>query len=278
MIAERTTNAGTIRTATAKRDGFRKSLPKEEQLAQLRQMAGEYDSKRNGPNCNWCPHSKTVCFYKELSPETRPIWMAIRNEIRYKDGSALFRQGTNPVGVYIVCKSGSIEIIRCDVDGNELMPTKLKAGEMGGDKSFFAGGSYKEDGILRGKEATVVFIDGGKLDRLMRLEPDLAISMLRRMSRELNSAEKRAMVMAFHDIWLKVENILAMNSKNLRVTEQSGILAKMIGTSDAVFSRELKKLKASGKVKVKKGTITLTKKFIDDYNKRQESLHKKKRL
>ncbi|VVB73990.1 Cyclic nucleotide-binding domain protein [uncultured archaeon] len=247
------------------------------QIEDLMRSAKDTDSRFKAPNCQWCPASKSKCYYSELSDDVKPLWLALRKHIKYKDGHEIFSQGTISISVYIVCK-GQAGIIRMDEDGHELLAHIAEQGELVGDRAFCAGGDYKESAIVIGRETMISHIRAAAFDQLLDIEPRLVRLLLKVRSKELGSAEKRAVALAFMSISDRVEEVLAKKSKDLRFPYTRDRLASMVGVAPETLSRTLKPMEAKGLIRRSEKDITLTQRFVEQYNRKMEERGKKRRL
>ena len=225
-----------------------------------------------GPDCKFCSVNKK-CYYSELSDDLKPLWIAARRDLEIDKGHALFHSSTKPTGVYVVC-SGKVAIEKTYRDGNSIIAHIAEPGEMIGDRAFFAGGTYWEDGIAM-TNATVSVIDNDHFETMLGLEPSLIRTILKVRSRELGTAEKRAVSMAYENVADRVVLILAKRAKDMKVTDKRNELAKMVGISIEAFVRKLQTLEEDGMIKRDLGSITLTEKFVSWYNSKWFADHQK---
>jgi len=277
MIMEKTTGTA-LKGATAGKNAFKRMVPREERIADLMKLTERMDSKFKAPNCQWCPASKSKCYYSQLSSDVKPVWSALRKHIKYKDKQEIFYQGMDPIAIYIVCV-GQAGIMRMDEGGNELLAHIAERGELVGDRAVCAGGKYKESAIVIGKDTVITHIYSEPFDQLLELEPHLVRILLKVRSRELGSAEKRAIALAFASVNERVEDVLAKKSKNLRFNYTQDHLAAMTGVAPETLNRALATMKSHGLIKSEGNkAIILTQLFVQRYNEKMNARGKKRRL
>jgi len=60
-------------------------------------------SRRDAPNCDWCPYKKN-CLYDLLGDkDAKKAWREMRLANAFKRGEVIFHEGSLPQGVYVVC-------------------------------------------------------------------------------------------------------------------------------------------------------------------------------
>src|SRR5579859_5814233 len=94
-------------------------------------------SKREAPNCDWCPFKKN-CLYDLLgTKEARRAWREMRLAGSFKAGEVVFHEGTLPQGVYVVCK-GRVKIYKSSRTGQQLTTRLESPGDLVGHISLLA--------------------------------------------------------------------------------------------------------------------------------------------
>ena len=66
-------------------------------------------SKRDAPNCDWCPYKKN-CFYELLgNKDAKKAWREMRLANPFKRGEVIFHEGAMPQGVWWHGEGGKAE-------------------------------------------------------------------------------------------------------------------------------------------------------------------------
>src|SRR4051812_40531420 len=94
-------------------------------------------SKREAPNCEWCPHRKN-CLYDLLNTkEAKKAWREIRVANPFRSGEVIFHEGTMPQGVYVVC-TGKTKIYKSSRTGQQLITRIEGPGDLLGQITLLA--------------------------------------------------------------------------------------------------------------------------------------------
>ena len=227
-------------------------------------------------NCHICKDNSR-CYYSMLSNEVKPIWIAARKELNVKKEETVFTSGEKPIGVFVVC-SGNVAIEKQYRNGETIIAHVAGHGEMIGDRAFCAEGMYWEDAMAI-SHSKVVFIEKKDFETILSLEPHLVRMLLKVRSRELGTAEKKAVMIAHEKVDNKVIITLAKNAdENFVVKVTRTMLANMTGMCLETFIRQLKKLEDNGMIKRTPASITLTDKFVKWYREKWFATHQKTNL
>ncbi|MBI4349116.1 MAG: cyclic nucleotide-binding domain-containing protein, partial [Elusimicrobia bacterium] len=76
-------------------------------------------SKKEAPNCDWCPYRKN-CFFELLSDkQSRGAWKDMRLANRFRSGEVIFYEGDRPRSIFVVC-TGKVKIYKSSRTGQQL--------------------------------------------------------------------------------------------------------------------------------------------------------------
>ena len=104
-------------------------------------------SKREAPNCEWCPHQKN-CLYSLLgTKQAKRVWRQMRIGAPFKAGQVVYHEGTTPLGAYVVC-SGKVKISKASRGGRELIARVEHPGDLLGHITLLADeGPYRASAV-----------------------------------------------------------------------------------------------------------------------------------
>ena len=153
-------------------------------------------SKREAPNCDWCPHRKN-CLYELLgTKESKKEWRDIRLAHPFKTGEVVFHEGTMPQGVYVVC-TGKVKIYKSSRTGQQLITRVESPGDLVGQVTLLAQeGAYT--GTAEALEPSVVsMVDSRTFFDFLQKHPVASLALLRELSRDVRRGENKARDIAF---------------------------------------------------------------------------------
>src|SRR5579885_3258777 len=102
-------------------------------------------SKKEAPNCDWCPH-KANCFFELLSDKaSRAAWKDIRLANRFRPGEVIFYEGDTPKSVFVVC-TGKVKLYKSSRTGQQLVTRMESPGDLLGHRPVLCGDMYAGTG------------------------------------------------------------------------------------------------------------------------------------
>ena len=201
-------------------------------------------SKREAPNCEWCPHRKN-CLYDLLnSKEAKKAWREIRVAHPFRSGEVIFHEGTMPQGVYVVC-TGKTKIYKSSRTGQQLITRIESPGDLLGQITLLAAeGPYT--GTAEALEPSVVsMVDTQTFFDYLQKHPAAALALLREMAKDVRRGENKARDIAFKPARNRLaDTLLRMMKPGKPKPTVSGIkrrdLAEMAGLTIETAVRLLK--------------------------------------
>ncbi|MBI5595872.1 MAG: Crp/Fnr family transcriptional regulator [Elusimicrobia bacterium] len=152
-------------------------------------------SKKEAPNCDWCPARKN-CFYELLEDKSsKKAWREIRIANRFRSNETVFYEGENPSGIYVVC-TGKIKILKASRTGQQLLLRFESPGDLVGHISSLAGWPYAGSAEAM-EESVVSMIDIETFKKFLLHHPRSALALLREVSRDVRRGEAKARDIAF---------------------------------------------------------------------------------
>ena len=189
-------------------------------------------------------------------------------ERSYNKGRIIFMEGEPGEAVYIL-KAGFIKLTKRLEDGREHILHFVNPGEVFAEVVLFGGGNYPATAEVQ--EASVVgVLRNQDIERLLSSHPNMAVEMLRIMSKRLRTAQEKIMNLALHDTSRRLAFTLLKMAEDHGVTHPRGTLinfsltnqefANLTGTSRETVNRMLNSFKRAGAINIERQQIILTNK------------------
>jgi len=153
-------------------------------------------SKRDAPNCDWCPHKKT-CFYDLLgTKESKKAWREIRLANPFKRGEVIFHEGAMPQGVYVVC-TGKVKVYKSSRTGQQLTTRVESPGDLLGHITLLANeGAYTGTGESL-EPSVVSMIDKNTFYNFLTKYPPASHALMMELAKDVRRGENKARDIAF---------------------------------------------------------------------------------
>ena len=153
-------------------------------------------SKRDAPNCDWCPARKN-CFYELLNTkEAKKAWKDIRLAHPFKRGEVVFHEGAMPQGLYVVC-TGKVKVYKSSRTGQQLTTRVESPGDLLGHVTLLADeGQYTGTGEAL-EPSVVSMIDTRTFHGFINKHPQASFALMRELARDVRRGENKARDIAF---------------------------------------------------------------------------------
>jgi CRP/FNR family transcriptional regulator, polysaccharide utilization system transcription regulator len=152
-------------------------------------------SKKEAPNCDWCPHRKN-CFFELIgTKESKKAWKEMRVANRFKPGEVVFYEGEQPRGLFVVC-TGRVKIYKSSRTGQQLTTRVESPGDLLGHISMLAQGPYTGTGEAL-DESVVSMIDERTFLNFLVKYPYSSLALLRALAHDVRRGENKARDIAF---------------------------------------------------------------------------------
>lgn len=152
-------------------------------------------SKKEAPNCDWCPFRKN-CFYELLDDKaSKKQWREMRVANRFKPGDTIFYEGEKTNGVYVIC-TGKVKIYKSSRTGQQLLTRIESPGDLLGHISMLAGWPYAGSAEAM-EESVVSMIPEEEFTAFLATHAKASLTLLREISRDVRRGEARARDIAF---------------------------------------------------------------------------------
>jgi CRP/FNR family transcriptional regulator len=153
-------------------------------------------SKREAPKCEWCPYRKN-CLYDLLgNKKAKQTFRDMRIASPFRRGEVVFHEGTQPQGVYVVCK-GAVKIYKSGRSGQQMIARIERGGDLLGHIALLSDeGPYT--GTAEALDASVIsMIDRKSFLDFLEKFPQASLALLRELSRDVRRSSNQARDIAF---------------------------------------------------------------------------------
>lgn len=206
-----------------------------------------------------------IPLFRDLSDEELRNIGSLARVRNYKKSMIVFMEGEPGEALFFII-SGKVKISKMTEDGREQILHILQNGDVFAEVVLIDGGPYP---------ATAEVIEGGQIGMLMnddienliRANPDIAIKLLRLMSKRLRLAQIQVRDMALKDTYGRLASMLLMLAKDhgqetacgkkidLPLSRQE--LANLVGTTRETVTRILGDFKKFKCIELDKQAITI---------------------
>lgn len=205
-------------------------------------------------------------LFKGLSESQLERIQSITVEQHYKKGDAIFWEGDEGTGFFIVSK-GMVKIFKVSSEGKEQILHIYGPGHPFGEVAVFAGQSFPANAQAV-EESDLFFFSRKAFIDLIAKHPSLALNMLAILSMRLRqftvqvenlSLKEVPGRLASYLIYLANEHMkdTPFGSNQVMLPISKGQLASLLGTIPETLSRILNRMSAQGIITVQGATIVL---------------------
>ncbi len=208
---------------------------------------------------------KKVPIFAELSEEELEMVAKLVKTRKYRKNMFIFTEGESGEAVYFV-KTGKVKISKMVEDGREHVLHIMQEGDIFGEVVLFNGGNYPATSEVI-EDAEVGILRNEDLENLMRQNVDIAIDMLKIMSRRLQNASSQIRDLALKDALSRTAGLLLKLSEAFGTETEEGVvinlslnrqeLANMVGLTRETVTRVLSDLKRTKVIDTDKNQITI---------------------
>jgi len=192
---------------------------------------------------------RKIQFFSQLNDEELLMIQNIIVEKRYKKGSIIFMEGEKGEATYFI-KSGKVKIYKTSKDGRELILSIYGPGSVFAEVTIFNDIEYPATAEVV-EDAVLGIIGNSELEKLIRNNSSLAISLLKVLSKRLYNAQLKLKQTALSDTYSRTaETLLRLYEAGGAIELSRQELANMIGTARETVSRILSQFNKDGAIKV----------------------------
>lgn len=191
-----------------------------------------------------------------------PDWQIFehyRSPVTYHAGQMVYLQGDTPAEFYYLV-SGSVTIFMTSESGAQRTLTVMQSGNIFGEASFFDG-LDRVSSACAATECKIIAIDNALLTECFSREPQLAVSMLRYLSRTVRMLSDQLDTISFLPANKRIARILLgydeLNpGQPINCTQEE--LGNRTGASRVTVSRALNDFAHRGLIEIKYRRIYVT--------------------
>lgn len=212
------------------------------------------------PACKYCAGHDQCILHGSVGDASLDKFLSKRISREYDKKEFIFFGGAVPTGVYMIC-SGRVKIYRTSGDGKSLITRVAGPGDMIGYRSVLASEPYGATAETMTK-VVASHVPVEAFHCLMQENPQFSYTMLRKVSKELGSAEDRATSIVHDDARTRLMHTLAdLAGTKMVVNGETGKsepeieilrqeLAELTGLTLETTVRTLKALERDGVVEL----------------------------
>ena len=182
----------------------------------------------------------------------------------YRKGQIVFREGNHPRGVFVV-NSGKVKIFKLGSSAREQIVRLARPGDIVGYRSLISGEPYFATAETL-EDTVLCFISRNTLYNLIETNPDLAMNLMKLLSHDLATAEKRMVELVQKPVRERMAEALLVlkeiygldddgRTLNVRLTRED--IASFVGTTTETAIRVLSEFKDEKLIALEKKKIIL---------------------
>jgi uncharacterized membrane protein len=145
-----------------------------------------------------------VAIFSSLSPEDLASLPILNKVVAREVGQIIFREGDPPLAMYVI-RSGKIAISVWTIENEELVVSVLGEGDFFGETSLLDG-SHRTATAKAIEAVELIEIGIDDFFKLLRLKPDVAISIMAVMARRLRTTNELIQKRATRNVNQEIES------------------------------------------------------------------------
>jgi len=203
---------------------------------------------------------RRVPLFASLPEAELRAFAPLMRERKFPKGSVILMEGDPGDALYLIA-GGQVKVILIGEDGREVILSVL------GEGSFFGEMSLLDDEprsahVVAMADASLLQLRRDDFEARLRSSPDVAIGLLRELSRRLRRADDTIGSLVLRDVNGRIAHLLlemADEEGSDRITRRltHATLAQMVGASRETVSRTLRSLVNAGVLRVNRREIVL---------------------
>jgi len=203
---------------------------------------------------------KNSYLCRELDAEELEALSRVVSLRRVSKGEILFLQGDEAEGFYLLL-AGGVRIYQVSAEGKEYTLHRIRPGEMFAEAAIFKGRTFPANCTAMENSVVAFFPKADVIDLLTR-SPQISLKMIGALSAFVRDFNRQIEDLSLKEVPARIASYL------LRMSEKSGSrsftldttkteLATSLGTTSETLSRNFRKLKELGAIRVVGNDITL---------------------
>lgn len=214
---------------------------------------------------SYAEYVKKIPVFMDLSPEEQESVGHLTIVRKYRKNMIIFMEGEPGEALYFLI-SGKVKISKLTEDGREQILHIIQAGDIFAEVVLIDRGPYPATAEVI-EEAQVGMLRNDDVENLIRTNPDIALKILKVMSKRLRQAQMQVRDLALKDTYGRLASMLLILAKDHGSPCDSGTkidlalsrqeLANLIGTSRETVTRILSDFKRSKVIDIDKQEIVI---------------------
>jgi CRP/FNR family transcriptional regulator len=197
---------------------------------------------------------------KELNAQELETLSHIVSVRQLHKGEILFLQGDEATGFYILL-TGNVRIYQVSAEGKEYTLHRIRPGEMFAEAAIFKGKTFPANCIATDNSQVAFFPKTDVIDLLTR-SPQISLKMIGALSEFVRDFNRQIEDLSLKEVPGRIASyLLRMSEKTddpvFKLDMTKTELATSLGTISETLSRNFKKLKELGIIRVEGNTITI---------------------
>jgi CRP/FNR family transcriptional regulator, cyclic AMP receptor protein len=203
---------------------------------------------------------KRVPLFESL-PETELAHFAeLTREKTYPKGSVILFENDRGDSLYLVA-SGQVKVVLIGEDGREVILSVLGSGTFFGEMALIDD-APRSAHVIAMEDSTLLVLRREDFQARLRSSPEVAISLLRELSRRLRRADEKIGSLVLLDVNGRVADLLLRaaseeDGEMIRRKMTHHTIAQMIGSSRETVSRTMRDFVERGLIQVTRKDITI---------------------
>lgn len=220
--------------------------------------------------------SENLAIISKIAPfanlEKRYIDRIVKNSLekRYSKGEAVFTQGEECDGFYIV-KSGEVKVCKLSSEGREQVLGMFKEGDFFGIVPLFDGGPYPANAEVC-VDSVLIKIGKAPFLEIIKENPMISLNILPKISKRTREFTSAVENLSLKDVKDRLFSFILDEIDKRGTKDKDGMIidlgmtheeiAARLGTVREVITRSLSKLQKEGRLKIDDGKIIVPKQIL----------------
>ena len=205
---------------------------------------------------------KDIPLFAGLSAADHALLLQVAEHRRYPRHTMLMQEG-DPGEHFYLLRQGRAKIYLGNREGREIILSLLGPGDFFGEMALIDSEPCSAN-VMTLEECEFVSIRMTEFQQILASSPDMAMGLIKVLSRRLREADQQIESLALNDVKARVEQLLRTLAEPedgelvipARITHRE--IAAMVGTSREVVTRIFRNLEERGTVRVEGRRITVS--------------------
>jgi len=205
----------------------------------------------------------TVPLFRQVPESDLRAFAQLVRERHYPKGSLILSQGDPGESLFLI-QSGQVKVTVVAEDGREVILSVLGAGSFFGEMALLDD-EPRSAHVIAMEETTLLHLRREDFRARLKLAPDLAIALLRELSRRLRRADDTIASLMLLDVNGRVAHLLLELAREeggehgVRITRRltHAAIGQMVGASRETVSRTMRNLVLRSVIAVTRREMTL---------------------